>query len=65
MVKMSLFSRIKKIFKNEMSGRIDRLFLLAVCLITAYGTIMVFSAGTAYAAARYGDSMYFIKMYYG
>lgn len=61
MVKMSLFSRIKKIFKNEMSGRIDRLFLLAVCLITAYGTIMVFSAGTAYAAARYSDSMYFIK----
>lgn len=43
------------------TGRIDALFLLAVCLITAYGTIMVFSAGTAYAEARYGDSMYFIK----
>ena len=43
------------------SRRIDTLFLLAVILITAYGTMMVFSAGTAYAEARYGDSLYFIK----
>lgn len=58
---MSLFTRIKKIIKSEKVGRIDGLFLLAVCLITAYGTVMVFSAGGAYAEARYGDSMYFIK----
>ena len=55
---------ISKILKNrkaKSTGRIDALFLLAVCLVTAYGTIMVFSAGTAYAEARYNDSMYFIK----
>lgn len=61
MVKMSLFTRIKNLIKSERDGRIDGLFLLAVCLITAYGTVMVFSAGTAYAEARYNDSMYFIK----
>lgn len=41
--------------------RIDALFLLAVVLITLYGTLIVFSAGTAYAEARYNDEMYFIK----
>lgn len=61
---MSLLSRIKSrliALRFNKDGRIDGLFLLAVCLITAYGTIMVFSAGTAYAEARYGDSLYFIK----
>lgn len=64
MVKMSLFSGLKakwNAIKYKQCGRIDGLFLIAVCLITAYGTIMVFSAGTAYAEARYSDSMYFIK----
>ena len=46
---------------NKSQGRIDGLFLLAVFLVTAFGTIMVFSAGGAYAEARYGDSLYFIK----
>ena len=41
--------------------RIDAIFLLAVILVSAFGTITVFSAGTAYAEARYGDSAYFIK----
>ena len=61
---MSILSRAKSrldLLKTHSSGRIDGLFLLAVCLVTAYGTIMVFSAGTAYAEARYGDSLYFIK----
>ena len=49
--KLKIFSR----------SRIDLLFLLSVILITLYGTLMVFSAGTAYASARYGDSFYFIK----
>ena len=43
------------------AGRIDSVFLLLVILITLYGTMMVFSAGTAYAEARYGDGLYFIK----
>lgn len=39
----------------------DMTFLLSVILLTIYGTVMVFSAGTAYAQARYGDSLYFVK----
>ncbi len=61
---MSFISRVKdgiNYIKSNKCGRIDALFLLSVCLITAYGTIMVFSAGTAYAEARYNDSLYFIK----
>lgn len=30
-------------------------------LVTLYGTLMVFSAGGAYAETRYGDSLYFVK----
>ncbi len=41
--------------------RFDGVFLLSVLLVTAFGTVMVFSAGTAYAHARYGDTFYFIK----
>ncbi len=41
--------------------RFDMLFFLFVTLVTIYGTLMVFSAGTAYAATRYGDTLYFIK----
>lgn len=39
----------------------DALFLLGVLLITVYGTVMVFSAGVAYAEVRYSDAFYFIK----
>ncbi len=54
---------IKQLFSKTIGakGRIDAVFLLAVLLVTAYGTLMVFSAGTAYAEARYNDGMYFIK----
>ncbi len=45
----------------EKRRHIDGLFLLAVLLVTAFGTVMVFSAGSAYAAARYGDGLYFVK----
>ena len=40
---------------------IDKIFLILVLLITLYGTLMVFSAGVAYAEARYSDSLYFVK----
>ena len=56
---MELLSKIKSPYAKN--GRIDAIFLLAVLLVTAYGTLMVFSAGVAYAEARYNDSMYFIK----
>ena len=56
---MTLLSKIKRLYTNN--GRIDAVFLLLVLLVTAYGTLMVFSAGVAFAEARYSDSMYFIK----
>lgn len=42
-------------------SKADVIFLILVILITAYGTMMVFSAGVAFAEKRYGDSFYFIK----
>lgn len=40
---------------------VDRIFLLLVLLLVAYGTVTVFSAGVAYAEVRYGDALYFVK----
>lgn len=57
-------SRIIKIFKkrNEKSAaRYDTVFILAVALLALFGTVMVGSAGYAYAAFRYDDGAYFIK----
>ena len=56
---MALLSKVKRLYSFK--GRIDAIFLLAVLLVTAYGTLMVFSAGGAYAEARYNDGLYFIK----
>ena len=39
----------------------DRFFITIVIILAAYGTIMVFSAGYAYAAFRYEDGLYFVK----
>ena len=39
----------------------DLILLITVCLLSVFGSIMVFSAGYAYAKARYDDSNYFIK----
>ncbi len=39
----------------------DYIFITAVVLLAIYGTVMVFSAGYAYAAFRYGDGLYFVK----
>ena len=39
----------------------DLLFVLTVLSISLFGTLMVFSAGYAYAHARYGDGAYFMK----
>ena len=57
-----LTGKSRRFEKNQdKTNRIDSVFLLAVILITIYGTLMVFSAGDAYAYARYGDSLYFVK----
>lgn len=39
----------------------DLLLLISVIILALFGTTMVFSAGYAYASARYGDAWYFIK----
>ena len=49
-----------KLFSNS-TFKADIIFLLLVIIITAFGTLMVFSAGVAFAEKRYGDSYYFIK----
>ena len=41
--------------------KFDAVFLIIVLLLTLYGTIMVFSAGVAYAEKRYDDTYYFVK----
>ena len=48
-------------FGNYKKNRIDYLFLISVIAVTAYGTLMVFSAGSAFAQTRYGDGLYFVK----
>ena len=47
--------------KKVTTSKIDLVFLLFVLTVAAFGTVMVFSAGTAYAQTRYGDAYYFIK----
>ena len=42
-------------------GGVDPLFLFTVVALAAFGTVMVFSAGYAYAEFRYEDGFYFIK----
>ncbi len=39
----------------------DIFYLIVVCTLAVFGTFMVFSAGYAYADARYDDGAYFIK----
>ena len=42
-------------------GDFDLLFLFTVAALAIYGSVMVFSAGYAYAAFRYDDGLYFVK----
>ena len=56
-MKNSIFSRT--LARPERS--LDRLLLAVVIILAAYGSVMVFSAGYAYAAFRYEDGLYFVK----
>ena len=61
---MQMLNTVKKrlgAVMQKSDGRCDRLFLSTVSLLAIYGTVMVFSAGYAYAAFRYGDGLYFVK----
>ncbi len=58
----NIFSFKSKLLSfSAKKSKTDKVFALAVILVTLYGTLMVFSAGTAYAETRYGDSLYFVK----
>ncbi len=55
----------KDAFKNSLciknAPTCDMLLTLTVLALALFGTVMVFSAGYAYAYARYDDGFYFIK----
>ncbi len=53
------FSKLPSLTTDR--GRIDIFFLLLVVVISLFGTVTVFTAGSAYASVRYGDSTYFVK----
>ena len=55
----NLFNKKNSIYRS--GERVDTLFLVIVTVISFFGTVMVFSAGAPYAAARYSDAYYFIK----
>ena len=48
-------------FFSKKLPRFDLSLLISIVLLAFLGTIMVFSAGYAYAYARYDDSFYFVK----
>lgn len=60
MKKPKAIPQFKRLTASE-HGRYDALFVLSVMLLAIYGTMMVFSAGYAYADFRYGDGLYFVK----
>ena len=51
---------IARFFKRDLPFP-DMTLLVSILILSLYGTIMVFSAGYAYAYARYGDAAYFMK----
>ena len=55
-----LINSISLVFQKPQKS-FDRLFIATVITLAIYGTIMVFSAGYAYATFRYEDGLYFVK----
>ncbi len=51
----------KTVHQNIQQNHVDRRMLLLILLLSGIGSMMVFSASYANAAARYGDSFYYIK----
>lgn len=54
-------SGLKKPIFIKNAPQCDLFFTLTVLMLSLYGTVMVFSAGYAYAYARYDDGAYFMK----
>lgn len=46
---------------SPVKNPVDYPFLIAVCLLVAFGLMMLFSAGSAKAFANYGDTLYYFK----
>ena len=55
------FEKKERLHIHQTPAHVDGILILFIFLVAAYGTVMVFSAGGAYAEARYGDGMYFVK----
>lgn len=51
---------LSRFYKTD-GAKCDRVLACAVILLAIYGSVMVFSAGYAYADFRYGDGLYFVK----
>lgn len=49
------------IFFKKGAPASDKIFAAAVIILALFGTLIVFSAGTAYAKFRYGDEFFFVK----
>lgn len=60
MNRSGISAKIKGLISSG-GGRCDSVFVVAVMLLAVCGTVMVFSAGYAYADFRYGDGLYFVK----
>ncbi|MBP3437573.1 MAG: cell division protein FtsW [Clostridia bacterium] len=48
-------------FPRNMSGGIDIVIFCYIILLILFGSVMVFSASTAYASIRFNDSYYFVR----
>jgi len=48
-------------FASPPGDQVDRTVLMLVLLLVALGTVMVFSASSAVASARFGDSAWYLK----
>ena len=53
-------NNIRDIIRSRLP-RPDLSLLIIIILLSFFGTIMIFSAGSAYSYARYNDEFYFIK----
>lgn len=51
----------KKIFISKNTSAFDKTFFLLALILSIFGSLTVFSAGSAYADFRYNDSSFFIK----
>ena len=54
-------NKFERFFLTGKQPRFDLTFFILALAISIFGSLMVFSAGSAYAEFRYGDSFFFLK----